>query len=105
MSNIINLEEYKDKIKDKGGFAPVTVSDQRERILLQRQEIMEQRELINIMLSLASGKFIKHPKVNYIKTTEFTLNTEKGMIVVDGELINHNKIQVKCNSKNLLQLR
>ena len=51
MSNIINLEEYKDKIKDKGGFAPVTVSDQRERILLQRQEIMEQRELINIMIS------------------------------------------------------
>ena len=50
MSNIINLEEYNDKIKDKGGFAPVTVSDQRDRILLQRQEIMEQRELINIMI-------------------------------------------------------
>ena len=51
MSNIINLEEYKDKTKDKGGIAPVTVSDQRDRILLQRQEIMEQRELINIMIS------------------------------------------------------
>ena len=42
MSNIINLEEYKDKIKDKGGFAPVTVSDQKE--------IIKQRELINIMI-------------------------------------------------------
>jgi hypothetical protein len=51
MSNIIDLKEYKDKIKDKGGFAPVTVEEQRERILLQRQEIMEQRELINIMIS------------------------------------------------------
>ena len=50
MSNIINLEEYKVK-KDKGGFAPVTVSDQRDIILLQRQEILEQRELINIMLN------------------------------------------------------
>ena len=62
-------------------------------------------ELINIMLSLASGKFIEHPKVNYIKTTEFTLDTKKGMIVIDGELINHNKIQVKCKPQNLLQLR
>ena len=51
MSNIIDLKEYKDKIKDKGGFAPVTVEEQRERILLQRQKIMEQRELINIMIS------------------------------------------------------
>ena len=50
MSNIINLEQYKDKIKDKGGFAPVTVSDQRERILLQQKEIIKQRELINIMI-------------------------------------------------------
>jgi len=51
MSNIIDLKEYKDKIKDKGGFAPVTVEEQRERILLQQKEIMEQRELINIMIS------------------------------------------------------
>lgn len=50
MSNIINLEEYKDKIKDKGGFAPVTVEEQRERILLQQNEIINQRELINIMI-------------------------------------------------------
>ena len=50
MSNIINLEEYKDMIKDKGGFAPVTVEEQRERILLQQKEIIKQRELINIMI-------------------------------------------------------
>ena len=50
MSNIINLEEYKDKIKDKGGFAPVTVEEQRERILVQQNEIIKQRELINIVI-------------------------------------------------------
>ena len=56
--------------------------------------------------SLASREKWSRPgSILYIKTTEFTLNTEKGMIVVDGELINHNKIQVKCKSKNLLQLR
>ena len=50
MSNIIDLKEYKDKIKDNGGFAPVTVEEQRERILLQQNEIINQRELINIMI-------------------------------------------------------
>ena len=50
MSNIINLKDYKDR-KTKffltpGGFAPITVSDQRETILQQREEIMKQREII-----------------------------------------------------------
>ena len=44
MDNIINFEDYKKK--NKGGFAPVTVEQQREQIEIQRQEIEEQRQQI-----------------------------------------------------------
>ena len=44
MDNIINFKDYKKK--HKGGFAPVTVEEQREQIELQRQEIEEQRREI-----------------------------------------------------------
>ena len=37
MDNVINFEEYKKK--NKGGFAPITVEEQREQIEEQRQEI------------------------------------------------------------------
>ena len=37
MDNVINFAEYKKK--NKGGFAPVTVEEQREQIEEQRQEI------------------------------------------------------------------
>ena len=37
MDNVINFEEYKKK--NNGGFAPVTVEEQREQIEEQRQEI------------------------------------------------------------------
>ena len=43
MDNVINFEEYK---KNKGGFAPITVQEQREQIEVQRQEIEKQREQI-----------------------------------------------------------
>ena len=48
MDNIINFEDYKKK--DKGGFAPVTVEEQREQIEEQRQEIERQREQIQEMI-------------------------------------------------------
>ena len=44
VNNVINFEEYKKK--RKGGFAPVTVEEQREQIELQREEIEEQRREI-----------------------------------------------------------
>ena len=44
MDNVINFEEYKKK--SEGGFAPITVQEQRERILKQRKEIMEMRKII-----------------------------------------------------------
>ena len=62
-------------------------------------------ELINIMLSLSNGKFINHKKVKLIKTNKFTLDTNSGMIVVDGELINYKKINVECHSSKLLTLK
>ena len=48
MDNIINFEDYKKK--NKGGFAPITVEDQREQIEKQRQEIAEQRKQIQEMI-------------------------------------------------------
>ena len=44
MDNIINFEDYKKK--NKGGFAPVTVEQQREQIEKQRQEIEKQTQQI-----------------------------------------------------------
>ena len=44
MDNIINFAEYKKK--NEGGFAPVTIEQQREQIEKQRQEIAEQRKQI-----------------------------------------------------------
>jgi len=48
MNNVINFAEYKKK--NKGGFAPVTVEEQREQIEIQRQEIEKQREQILEMI-------------------------------------------------------
>ena len=48
MDNIINFAEYKKK--NEGGFAPVTVEDQREQIEKQRQEVEKQREQILEMI-------------------------------------------------------
>ena len=45
--NVINFEKYK---KSKGGFAPITVQEQREQIEIQRQEIEKQREQILEMI-------------------------------------------------------
>ena len=48
MDNVINFEDYKKK--NKGGFAPVTVEEQREQIEAQRQEIEIQRQQILEMI-------------------------------------------------------
>ena len=48
MDNVINFEEYKKK--NKGGFAPITVEDQREQIEKQRKEIAEQKKQIQEMI-------------------------------------------------------
>ena len=48
MDNIINFEDYKKK--HKGGFAPVTVEEQREQIEMERQEVEIQRQQILEMI-------------------------------------------------------
>ena len=47
MDNVINFEDYKKK--NKGGFAPITLEEQREQIEKQKQEIAEQRKQIQEM--------------------------------------------------------
>ena len=48
MDNVINFVEYKKK--NKGGFAPVTVEEQREQIEMQRKEIEKQKKQILEMI-------------------------------------------------------
>ena len=48
MDNVINFAEYKKK--NKGGFAPITVEEQREQIEMQRQEVEIQRQQILEMI-------------------------------------------------------
>ena len=48
MDNVINFAEYKKK--NEGGFAPVTIEEQREQIEEQRQEIERQRQQILEMI-------------------------------------------------------
>mgnify|MGYP000005585543 CR=1 FL=1 len=45
-------------------------------------------ELAKIAMSLSTGNFIKHPKVHYIKTRSFSLETNGGLLVIDGEPLN-----------------
>tara|TARA_Y100001951_G_C11256595_1_gene249788 strand:+ start:501 stop:653 length:153 start_codon:yes stop_codon:yes gene_type:complete len=49
MDNVINFADYKKK--NTGGFAPITVEEQREQIEKQRQEIEEQRKQILEMIN------------------------------------------------------
>lgn len=48
MDNVINFAEYKKK--NEGGFAPVTVEEQREQIEEQREQIERQRKQILEMM-------------------------------------------------------
>ena len=48
MDNVINFAEYKKK--NEGGFAPVTIEEQKEQIEEQRQEIERQRQQILEMM-------------------------------------------------------
>jgi len=48
MDNVINFAEYKKK--NEGGFAPVTIEEQREQIEKQKQEIAEQKKQILEMM-------------------------------------------------------
>tara|TARA_B100000900_G_scaffold405586_1_gene415394 strand:- start:1272 stop:1421 length:150 start_codon:yes stop_codon:yes gene_type:complete len=48
MDNVINFAEYKKK--NEGGFAPVTVEEQREQIEQQREQIERQRKQILEMM-------------------------------------------------------
>jgi len=48
MDNVFNFNDYKKK--HKGGFAPVTVEEQREQIEMQRKEIEKQRKQILEMI-------------------------------------------------------
>ena len=45
-------------------------------------------ELFQLLWKIDSGTFINLPKVTYIKTTEFTLKTYGGHIMIDGEKSN-----------------
>ena len=49
MDNVINFAEYKKK--NEGGFAPVTVEEQREQIEEQREQIERQRKQILEMIN------------------------------------------------------
>ena len=48
MDNVINFAQYKKK--NEGGFAPVTIEEQKEQIEEQRQEIERQRQQILEMM-------------------------------------------------------
>ncbi len=58
-------------------------------------------ELMKIILSLSSGKFINNPNVHYIKTKKFKLETKSGIITIDGERANLNTIDVSIIPKKI----
>ena len=58
-------------------------------------------ELTKIMLALEDGSFINHEKVHYIKTKNFRLEIENGMIVIDGELTHFKNINCNIHPKNI----
>lgn len=62
-------------------------------------------ELFQMLWNIDSGKFINHPKVQYIRTSEFSLKTDNGKIVVDGELIDCKNINCEISEEKLRIIR
>lgn len=60
--------------------------------------------LIKVFLTLSSGNYVNYPYVQYIKTKRFKLCTNSGLIVVDGEPIMQNDIDVEIVENNNLIL-
>jgi len=56
-------------------------------------------DLFWLLLGLDDGSHMKH--VNYIKTTQFTLTPENGLLTVDGELQQLQPIEVKVSNKKI----
>lgn len=62
-------------------------------------------ELFQLLWKIDSGEFIKLPKVHYIKTTEFTLKTYGGHIMIDGEKSNYKTIHGKVSENKIEIIR
>jgi sphingosine kinase len=62
-------------------------------------------ELFQMLWNIDSGKFIELPKVEYIKTSEFSLKTDNGKIVIDGELSNYKNIDCKISEEKVKIIR
>ena len=58
-------------------------------------------ELFQLLWKIDSGEFVKLPKVHYIKTTEFTLKTYGGHIMIDGEKSNYKTIHGKVSENKI----
>ncbi len=58
-------------------------------------------DLIKIMLQLSSGSFITNSNVGYIRSKYFRLEKENGIITLDGEVLQTNKIEVSILSKKI----
>ena len=62
-------------------------------------------ELFQLLWKIDSGEFVKLPKVHYIKTTEFTLKTTGGHIMIDGEKSFYKTISGKISENKIEIIR
>lgn len=58
-------------------------------------------EMLKLALQFSSGKFLKHPKVNYVTCKEFKLSIQEGDIVIDGERSSYKEIEVKIHKEKV----
>jgi len=84
--------------------SPKSVSDDRCIYLTYILAPISRCALLRIMLSFDSGKYINHPNVCYIACKKFLLQTENGLIVVDGEPITDRSVNVEINNTNILKV-
>lgn len=64
-------------------------------------EDISRYQLSKILLGLFSGTHIENPYVKYIKTTEFKLDIDEGILTLDGELSEVKHIEVVNISKKM----
>jgi len=62
-------------------------------------EPVSRYELLNILISLESGEHVN--KLSYVKTKQFILEPDEGLLMIDGETNNLEKIEVKVSEKKI----
>ena len=79
--------------------SPLSKKDDGYMHIMYIEKGITRLEMMQVLLGLDNGTYIHKPQVKIIKTNHFKLETQEGMISIDGELINSRNIECKYKKK------